>query len=206
MLLGVFADGNEQLFCACGSMTCPLAGQQPKYQHRLPRHRRPIRNRRRLTKLRRRYCPRLPTAPSPALILGRGRAAVPAAGRSHPQRRHHQADQNAERPTRGGLPALHRSWPSSCLCVICSAATLAATYRPTAAISTMPDRGRWAPHTPSNLQLQVPKTPPDEDLLDRHRRLERHSATRRHADLDLARRHGLHHQTRQPACSSPPGM
>ncbi len=91
--LGALANGNQHLACACGSPTCPAAGQQPQSNvvirviaeqatveqalqsnNDTPNHR-----------------------PSPALLLGQRCAAHRAAGRGHPHRRHRQANQNARR-------------------------------------------------------------------------------------------------------------
>ena len=100
-----------------------------------------------------------------------------AAGRSDPQRRHHQTDPHPGRRTRAALPAHSRAGriradAGSVLPLPGlrrAGRRLRHRPRPTLALR---------PHPRLELQLQVPKTPPAENLLDRRRGPGRRAATR----------------------------
>ena len=152
---------TDTLACRCGSPDCPAAGRDTAIPCGDPGDRRPIRHHRRHHRpARHQRPPQRPheqRPPAPALLLGHGVLPNTAASRSHPQRRHHQTDPHARapNPNRGTDPAT--SWPNSCACATCSAASPAATV---AADRCDLDHARpwpWGPTHASNLNCKCRK-------------------------------------------------
>ena len=138
--LGALANGNQHLACACGAPTCPVAGERPKSnvvirviaeQAAVDAATKRLRRSTETNHRRRRCC--WAAGYCQPRCWPRRSAPAPRSSRS---------GRPVRNPNRATGP--HPSWPSSCGCGICSAASPAATWRPSAATSTTPDPGRWA--------------------------------------------------------------
>ena len=91
--LGALANGNQHLACACGSPTCPVAGERPKSNVviRVIAEQAAVDAAQQITTADTETPPPLPGA-----AAGPRGTVSPAAGRGDPHRRHDQADPDAQ--------------------------------------------------------------------------------------------------------------
>ena len=187
--LGALGAGNERLPCACGSSHCPVVGEQPKSNVVI----RVIADQAAVDAARRTLQTAKDTGdqkPTPALPLGRGvlpspllAAAIRTGATIKPIRMPSDQPEPGYRPT-PELAEFVRMRDLFCRFPRLRHTRRPLRHRPCSTVAAGPD-------TRIKPQLQVPKTPPDENLPDRHQRLERHPAARRHPHLDAARRGGV---------------
>ena len=166
------ANGNDTLACRCGSPHCPAAEFTPKSNVVI----RVIADQTAINEAtaQQRATTEAPIPeatqrpPAPALLLGRGVLPQRAVGRGDPQRRDHHTDPRPECGTRTAVSAQRR------------AGRVRPDAGPVLPIPRLPGvRGPVRPRPCPAVavgadariesELQMPQTPPDENVLDRHR-------------------------------------